>query len=479
LVAGSQFRYDEYYPGGVYRKEYVDQLDALGYGLSGFILANPYFNTTWQFVENANYYPASVKVPCFMVGGWYDHNIESMLQLFSGIRMNSPANVKDKHKLLMGPWAHGGFGQAQVGTCTQGELIFNEACGWSDSLALRFFDYYLKNQSNGWDSEPVIRYFDIGENNWKTTLSWPPAGFSIQKFYLHPGGLLSTTIPVTTNSFSNIIYDPADPSPTHGGPTLRQDQLQGPYDQSQVVETRSDILLFTSAPLQTTYTIAGKPVVHLFVKSDRKDTDFAVRFCDVYPDGRSMLISDGIFRMRFRNGFTTADTSSMVAGQIYEVDVELPDVSYSFLSGHSIRVDISSSNYPRFDNNLNNGGVMYNGGPVFVASNQVYHESVHNSYIQLPASINNSLNFANSMDYIFEIYPNPTGNKIFVNWDSSEEKYLGKIINVLGLVVKESVLMSGEQVELSDLPDGVYLLSLYSNKDLLVSKKIMIERALK
>ena len=119
-----QYTYKEYFPNGDYRTEYVEQLDALGFGLSQTLLANPLHNNLWTFVENANFYPDSIRVPAFMIGGWYDHNIEDMLSFFNAIRTNSPANVRNLHRLLMGPWAHGGHGTAVVGSANQGELFF-------------------------------------------------------------------------------------------------------------------------------------------------------------------------------------------------------------------------------------------------------------------------------------------------------------------------------------------------------------------
>ncbi len=113
------------------------------------------------------------------------------MQLFGGIQTLSPTTVRNQHKLMMGPWAHGGFGTAHVGTCTQGQLTYNEACGWSDSLALRFFDYYLRDSANGWNSEPVIRYFQMGENTWQETPTWPPTGTTPIKLFFNESNSLT------------------------------------------------------------------------------------------------------------------------------------------------------------------------------------------------------------------------------------------------------------------------------------------------
>src|ERR1043165_1917923 len=137
LVAGPQYDYQEYFPGGCLRTEYVDQLDGLGFGTSAALMNAPVHNGTWTFVENQNFYPDSIRVPCYMIGGWYDHNIEVMLAFYKALQ-NSNTPVKDKHRLLMGPWVHGGHGTAQVGTQLQGQLSYPNADNWNDSLAILF-----------------------------------------------------------------------------------------------------------------------------------------------------------------------------------------------------------------------------------------------------------------------------------------------------------------------------------------------------
>jgi predicted acyl esterase len=161
-----------------------------------------------------------------MIGGWYDQNIDGMISFFKAIRQSSV--VASKHKLLMGPWVHGGHGSAYVGSCQQGELTFDNACQWSDSLALRFFDFYLRNMNNGWENEPVFRYYQIGNNQWLESSSIDSVLYQNQTYFFQPNGLLSQNSPTGINDFSLYLYNPADPSPTHGGCTLRTDLLQGP-----------------------------------------------------------------------------------------------------------------------------------------------------------------------------------------------------------------------------------------------------------
>ena len=455
LVAAPQFDYSEYYPGGVYRTEYVQQLDNLGYGLSTFVLGNPFFSNTWTYVQNQNYYPSSIKVPAFMIGGWYDFNVEFMLPFFSGIQVSSDISVRNQHKLMMGPWAHGGFGQANVGTCQQGELTFNEACHWSDSLVNRYFDAYLRDVDNNWSSEPVVRYFQIGENIWRESQQWPINGIQLVKLYFTENMTLQTSASGSNNAFSTITYDPRNPSPTIGGPTLRNDLLQGPYDQAPLVESRNDVLVFSTPVLSQNVRLVGSSKIHLFVSSNRPDSDFAIRLTDVYPDGKSMFVADGIKRMRFRNGYRTSDTASMVAGTVYEVEIDLPNTATTFLAGHRIRVDITSSNYPRFDRNLNNGGAMYVAGDTLVAENKVFHNASQASYIEMKLESYPTLTADFQSQKTLKISPIPANNVLKI---SSTDK-IGKleIFNLMGEIVFSEISTNQEiQIDISKFKSGYY-----------------------
>ena len=175
-VAAPQTNYEEYFTNGCLRTEYLEQLDLLGFGLSKIIMAHPYHTATWSIAQNANNYPQDIKVPCFMIGGWYDHNTELMPAFFEALRNASPSNVKNQHRLLLGPWAHGGNRASQMGGASQGELIFKNAEHRNDSMALLFFDYHLRNIANNWNSSPIITYYQIGYNVWSNSNEWPLAG---------------------------------------------------------------------------------------------------------------------------------------------------------------------------------------------------------------------------------------------------------------------------------------------------------------
>lgn len=476
LVASPEFLYQTYYPNGAYRTEYVEQLDALGYGMSTTLLANPHYNGTWQYIENLNYYPEEIQIPMLMIGGWYDHTTEEMIKYFDAIQQSSPAGIAEQHRLLMGPWAHGGFGPTQVGTIQQGDLEFPEAAGWSNDKAVEFFAYYLGMADNGWLTfNPTIQYFQMGDMTWQETEVWPPLGLISEKYYLNSDGSLNISAPAEANSFSEIVYDPRDPSPTVGGETLNEDLLQGPYDQAPEVESRDDILVFTSDELTESVKHIGNVKVKLFVSSDRLDTDFAVRLCDVYPDNRSMILRDNIFRMRFRDGFTVNDTNFMQAGQIYEIEIELANTAHTFLPGHKIRVDVSSSDYPRFNNNMNDGGAMYVAGDTLIATNRVYHDQTHTSYVefQVDNTTDSPINVENSN---VTIYPNPIsscGNLTV----SSEDDIVGiRILNISGSEVwsKQQFNVKQEFISLPKISAGLYYVEISTNSG--ISKfKLVVE----
>lgn len=476
LVANPQTKYSDYYPGGAYRREYVEQLDALGYGLSTTLLANPVKNFFWNFTEASTWYPQDIKIPIMMIGGWYDHNIDGMLEFFEGIRTSSEPSVQNKHKLVMGPWAHGGNGTAYVGSLQQGELQYPQAAGDNDSLAMAFFDYYLRNVNNGINNLPARYFYNTGLNKW---VGNPPIPTNMN-FYLSDNAQLIYAGNVTHGD-TTIIYDPADPSPTHGGATLKQGLLQGPYDQSTVVESRNDIATFTSDDIfllqPGTFTINGNIKAHIFVSTNQKDTDIALRLTDVFPDSRSILMSETIRRLRFRNGYTAADTAAAIPGQIYELIIDFPAMFHSLPLGHKLRLDITSANYPRFDANPNCGGQLYQPCDTNVANNTIYYTATYPSYLEIPFIIVNNIE-ENKIENTFIIYPNPAHEIIqfeITNTELLKNNLLLTIVDIFGKeILKTKITNPITQINLQNLPNGIYLISISDeNNTLLQTQKII------
>lgn len=231
----------------------------------------------------------------------------------------------------------------------------------------------------------------MGKNEWRTSNAWPIPGTQVRKLYLTSGGgansrfgdgVLTFQQPAAAASDS-FVYDPAAPVPTKGGPAccIGPSSPMGSFDQREV-EARHDVLVYTTPPLEQGVEVTGALDVVLNVSSDARDTDFTVKLVDVYPDGRAFNVADGILRARYRNGQTRP--AMMEAGKVYPLTIDMEATSNYFAPGHRIRLEVSSSNFPRFDRNLNTGGNNFDETEWKVARNSVHHGGVHASHILLP-----------------------------------------------------------------------------------------------
>jgi len=426
----------------------------LGYGLSPLILANVYYSNTWAYLENNTWYPASIHIPTLQVGGWYDHNIDKMTDWYAATRASADIAVRDKQWLLVGPWVHGGTGAAYVGSSVQGELTYPDAEYKSDSMALDFFAFYLLDANNNWEATSKITYYELGENQWNYSNAASIEINSTDELFLREGNLLGSQPAGVSTSF---ICDPRNPSPTLGGPTLSLALDQGPYNQISL-EARQDVITFTSPDLLADVVVSGRVKLSLYVECNQPDADIAVRLVDIYPDGRNMLINDGIKRMRFRNGYTEADETFMTAGQVYNVEVELPFVNYTWNEGHEIKVYISGNSATRWDVNLQNGSTMYVAGDTNTASILIHHSTQYPSKIILPGD-NISISVDElSKDDIFPVFPNPVNTIL-----NFKEKNISEveIFNSSGQQVMKKLLNKSEQqVSVENLSAGDYIMQL-------------------
>lgn len=458
LVAGSQYNYLEYFPGGAARTEYLEQLDVLGFGTSPIVMAHPIKDFFWDYSESTTMYPDEIHVPMLLIGGWYDHNPVVMQELFDSLRLNGDPAVRSEHKLLMGPWAHGGSGAASVGSATQGQLQFPLAAGWSDSLALLFFDYYLRSQANGWQLNPVVTYYEMGSDQWLSSTQFPPAAVTDQTLYLQADrSLQPTAVTAADATVHSFDADPRDPSPTIGGATLRTDLDQGPYDQAPLVESRSDLVSFTSPPFLSGR-ICGTPRAILSVTTDQLDSDIALRLTDVYPDGRSMLLSEGILRLRFRNSYYS--TALMTPGQVVEVEIPFTPLSID-LTGHQLRLDISGNNYPRFDVNLNNGGTLYAAGDSNIAHLSVFTSDVALSRLELPVSAGPIVLGREEVQPAgIQLWPNPAPDLVWLRTAPRTGTGSVQVYAADGRLALTAPLPAGSdpvRVDVAHLPAGFYL----------------------
>jgi putative CocE/NonD family hydrolase len=358
---------------------YFDWLDHATY--------DPY----WQATAIKERY-SRVKVPALNMGGWHDLFLMGTLENY--IRMQKEGGsreARDGQRLLIGPWSHGAFTglfpEHNYGIMSGQDVIDITA------IQLRFFDYHLKGIKNGLDAEPPVRIFIMGENKWRDENEWPLARTQYTPWYFHgngragsDGGTLSLVKPGDEPQ-DVYLYDPHDPTPTIGGPTLMHGLLiglnAGPRDQ-RAAEARPDVLVYTSDVLDKPLEVTGPLKVTLYAASSAPDTDFIARLCDVFPDGASRLLAEGIIRACYRQG--TDRARPITPGEVYEYTIDLVATSNVFLPGHRLRLDIMSSSFPRFDRNLNNGKLLGEDTLADAQSAQqaIFHDSSRPSHILLP-----------------------------------------------------------------------------------------------
>lgn len=358
--------------------------------------AAPYFA---DYVRNADDGPfwwrinlarqaKNVRVPMLHVSSWYDIFLEGALNGYQSIREQSPSpQARQGQRLLIGPWAHL-LPYVVPSSRGAGDIDFGpEAMIDLHQTLLRWFDYWLKDRDTGLMSEPPVSIFTMGENQWKTLPDWPPANAHYARFYFHSGGsanslsgdgVLSTT-PPGDEPADTYTYDPNDPVPSLGGHNLSIPL--GVQDQ-RPAEQRNDVLVFTSEPMEHAVEVTGPITVELWATSSARDTDFTAKLVDVRPDGYAKNLLDGIIRARYRE--SASSPTLLQPGRSYRYTIDLWATSNVFLPGHRIRVEISSSNFPRFDRNPNTGAAFGADSTLLKAQQTVHHRNEMASHIVLP-----------------------------------------------------------------------------------------------
>ena len=287
----------------------------------------------------------------------------------------------------MGPWPHALSASRQTGDVDFGEQSLVDL----DGEEIRWLDYWLKGRDNGVVDEDPVRIFVMGENAWRTEKEWPLARAEEQRWYLHSGGsansllgdgVLSPEAPGDEPD-DTFTYDPHFPVPTTGGNNCCSPHIVpwGPYDQ-RPVEMRGDVLCYTSEPLTEDLEVTGPIFVTLCATTDGPDTDWTAKLVDVYPNGYAMNLCDGILRARYRE--SRSDPTLVAPGKAHEYAIRVGGTSNVFKKGHRIRLEISSSNFPRFDRNLNTGHEPGMDAEIRVAHQQVHHSRARASYVVLP-----------------------------------------------------------------------------------------------
>lgn len=342
--------------------------------------SHPSYDDYWRSIDTSTKF-AVMNVPAVIVGGWFDMFAQGTLDQFMGRQHGGAPGSKGTQKLVMGPWEHA------VGHMPVGELTFPDANRVPLKYdPVRWFSHYLKGVDNGIDQEPAVAYYVMGDtstpgapgNEWRYAEDWPiPAKET--PVYLTPDKKISLKAPAAGATPHEFTFDPANPCPTIGGHNLTI--ARGSMDQRKI-EGRDDVLVFTSDVLDKPVEVTGRLFAKIFVSSSAVDTDLSVRICDVYPDGRSMLIAEGMQRLRYRKSRETP--APLTPGQIEEVSVDCWSTSQIFNAGHRVRVTITSSNYPRFDVNPGTAQPWSDEGEKVKQTNRIYCDSGHPSRLVVP-----------------------------------------------------------------------------------------------
>jgi uncharacterized protein len=332
-----------------------------------------------------------INVPGFWFMSWYDVSVGPNLAAYNYVRKTARPEIADEQYAVIAPTLHCGYTRATENTIV-GERSVGDARLDYNALTYGWFDHFLKGEDNGvLKSMPKVRYYTMGLNKWQTADTWPPAGAQPLKFFLAGGGKANSlngdgalqSTPPRADATDTFVYDPMNPVPSYGGNVCCTGNAVagGAFDQRRM-EARADILVYTSAPLTESVEVSGPIEATLYVSSDRKDTDFTVKLIDVDPDGVAYNLDETIQRMRYRNGYEQP-VAWMEPGKVYPVTFQPMNTSNYFAAGHRIRVEISSSNFPRFDRNLNTGGNNYDEAQGLVARNSVRHSTQYPSQIVL------------------------------------------------------------------------------------------------
>ena len=352
-------------------------------------LAHPNYDAYWKRWSIEDHY-GDIQVPVLSFGAWYDIFLGGTLRNYTRLKTEAGTEAaKHGQRLVVYVGGHaGGSNNRKVGGVDFGEKLPID----QDEMTLQWYDSLLKGQANGLEHEKPVKIFVMGKNEWREEDDWPLARARSAHYYLHStggganglggNGTLTTSAPGEEKP-DQYVYDPNDPVPTIGGP-LCCGALPtgiGPEDQ-RPAESRADVLVFSTPAFAKDTEVTGPVTLDLYVSSSAVDTDFTGMLVDVWPNGFAQNLTSGILRMRYRNSQEKPELSN--PGETYHVTVDLWATSNVFLAGHKLRLDVSSSNFPRFDRNLNTGEVQARGVRLIKATNVIYHDKAHPSALILP-----------------------------------------------------------------------------------------------
>ena len=337
-----------------------------------------------QRVVNDRY--GTIEAPAYFLTGWWDCTVRHMFEAFVNWTAHAEPEARARTKIMCGPWTH-----TRIGVADWGQDVHFGPGAELDIIGLHrhWYDQRLKGISTGVDDEAPLQLFVCGDNVWRGEYEWPLARTEYRSLFLHGGGSANTRHgdgslgwepPTSEEPPDTYTYDPSDPVPTMGGQVAYVDQ-SGPRDRS-TIEERPDVLVYTGDVLTADLECTGRVSAVLFAASTAPDTDFTATLVDVLPDGRAINVTEGIVRARCRDG--RQSPSLIEPGEVYEYGIDLWEVSWVFKAGHRIRLEVSSSNFPRFDRNTNLGGEIGRETGFQSAHQTVFHDTEHPSRLVLP-----------------------------------------------------------------------------------------------
>jgi len=357
----------------------TSDIAATGWVVSMFrdVLAHPTFDSFWRSLS-VKEQMQKVHVPVFAVGGWYDNYAQSDLEAYASLHKSSGLN-----RVIIGPWPHSmsyKFDNVDFGPDSGVPLR---------SIQLEWFDQWLMGKDTQIVSRPPVKVFVMGGNYWREDQDWPPADARHKKFFLESEGRANTLDgdggldeKTARGSEDHFVFDPRDPVPTRGGAVCCNPKVfaWGPMDQ-RAVEQRRDVLVYTTKPLKQDVEVVGPVQAVLYVATSAKDTDFTAKLVDVSPDGTARNLTDGILRLRYRSSLEKGELAK--PGDIYRITIDAGVTANVFLKGHRIRLEVSSSNFPRFDRNPNTGVVLADAVQLQRATQTIYHDRDRPSHLLL------------------------------------------------------------------------------------------------
>jgi putative CocE/NonD family hydrolase len=352
-------------------------------------LEHPYYDDYWRKLCIEEYHD-KIAVPTLNIGGWYDIFQGGTIRNHLGMRAHGASEAARSSRLMLGPWSHGLPLQSLVGQVDMG-FRSSPVSVDLDGMQLDFFDSWLKGKQNGAAGGAPVRIYVMGLNQWREEKEWPLPGTEWRRYYLHSrgransaygDGALSTEAPGTEPPDS-FLYNPLDPVPTRGGGLCcyANALAGGAFDQS-MVEHRADVLVYSTEPLAENVEVTGPITLTLYASSSASDTDFTGKLVDVDQNGFARNLTDGIIRARVRE--SQSDPKLINPGKVYEFTIDMWSTSNLFKAGHRIRLEVSSSNFPRFDRNPNTGHELFTDAETRPAVQTVMHDRGFASYLTLP-----------------------------------------------------------------------------------------------